>query len=298
MINNDVLNAHFALAQTQKKEILYAEKDGKSFVSEYEYGHLLIEFYDTNCALFENILSILETFIESRDRKILKNLTTHTQYLPHIAADYRKIIEHINIDTFDFSVQLTKKIIFNHQFLHKILEIDLSDIVKKEDRYDVITSKMTKAEKELYFNSEFQGKIISSPNELPVMMYSVGADLTALVSLYLLDLISRDISPQKCQNCGRPFFPMGKAIYCDRIFNDKFQTCKRIGATKTYDKNLLENDAMREYRKAYKRYFARVRNGLITKDEFQNWAKKVRPLVDKVGTDELSFDIFMVNLDI
>lgn len=296
MINNDVVNAHFALAQTQKKEILYAENNGKSFISDYEYGHLLIEFYDTNCALFENILSILETFIESRDRKILKNLTAQTQYLPHIAADYRKIIEHINVDTFDSAVKLTKKIILNNQFLHKILEIDLSDIVKKEDRYDAITSKMTKAEKELYFNSKFQGKIITSPNELPLIMYSVGADLTALVSLYLFDLISRDVSPIKCQNCGKPFFPMGKAIYCDRIFNDKFQTCKRIGAMKTYDKNLLENDAMREYRKAYKRYFARVRNGLMTKEEFENWSKKVRPIVDKVGTDELSFEEFFNNL--
>ena len=70
---------------------------------------------------------------------------------------------------------------------------------------------------------------------------------------------------------------MGKAIYCDRKDKNNFKTCKQIGAMKTYGANLQQNDIMREYRKAYKRNFARVRNGLMTKEEFEKWKIDAKP---------------------
>lgn len=269
MLDNDITNIHFALGETQKKEIWCGIKENSPIIFEYEYGHFLIEFYDVDLTFLEERLNVLTSFKENRDKKILKELKTFL--FPRLFADYREMLEQVNFDTIDYAIEATKRLIANHKFLHKLLELDLKDISKIDERYKLISGKMMQEEKELYLNSDFNGKNVVLTDGFPVMVYSVGDDLTPLISIYLLDLISRDVSPQKCQNCGKPFFPMGKAIYCDRVYGDKFQTCKRIGAMKAYGNNLLENESMREYRKAYKRNFARVRNGLMTKEEFEKW---------------------------
>lgn len=58
---------------------------------------------------------------------------------------------------------------------------------------------------------------------------------------------------KKCKNCSKYFLTTNSAvIYCDNIFEDN-KTCKEIGASKVFTKNLEKDEAYNLYRKLYKK---------------------------------------------
>ena len=58
---------------------------------------------------------------------------------------------------------------------------------------------------------------------------------------------------KKCKNCGKYFLTTNSAvIYCDNIFEDN-KTCREIGASKVFIKNLEQDEAYSLYRKIYKK---------------------------------------------
>ena len=58
---------------------------------------------------------------------------------------------------------------------------------------------------------------------------------------------------KKCKNCGKYFLTTNSVvIYCDNIFADK-KTCREIGASKVFTKNLEKDEAYNLYRKVYKK---------------------------------------------
>ncbi len=104
---------------------------------------------------------------------------------------------------------------------------------------------------------------------------------------------------KKCKNCGKYFLTTNSVvIYCDNIFADK-KTCREIGASKVFTKNLEKDEAYNLYRKVYKKKqaLAKSKGGSfeieynkfkhqgkdkknayklkeITKDEFIKWLNK------------------------
>ncbi len=79
-----------------------------------------------------------------------------------------------------------------------------------------------------------------------------------------------------------------KAQYCDRIAAGETKPCNEIGKARTYEQRITGGcSAMALYRKAYKTHFARIRSGLMTKDEFDQWKSEAIDLRTKVASESL-----------
>ena len=74
-----------------------------------------------------------------------------------------------------------------------------------------------------------------------------------LLFLELYFILQEKTYLKKCKNCGKYFLTTNTAvIYCDNIFEDN-KTCREIGASKVFNKNLENDEAYSLYRKVYKK---------------------------------------------
>lgn len=90
----------------------------------------------------------------------------------------------------------------------------------------------------------------------------------------LFKMIEAKVQIRLCKNCHKYFIPQTNhsSDYCNRICNEKGQTCKEIGAQKLYKNKIKTNPILKEYEKAYKRNYAKAARGDISKEMFRNWA--------------------------
>ena len=120
-----------------------------------------------------------------------------------------------------------------------------------------------------------------------------------LLFLEMYFILEQKTYLKKCKNCGKYFLTTNSAvIYCDNIFEDD-KTCREIGASKVFSKNLENEEAYNLYRKIYKKKQALAKSkgasfeieynlfksrgkdkknayklNEITKEEFIEWLKK------------------------
>lgn len=119
------------------------------------------------------------------------------------------------------------------------------------------------------------------------------------VQFVLSEYIRRNLRFRTCKFCGRYFGITGNARveFCDRLIDGSKKTCKEIGSVRLYDKRALGNPAIREYKRSYKAHNARIRYGLMTKDEFKAWSKEAREKRDACIAGQLSLEEFVIWLD-
>lgn len=82
--------------------------------------------------------------------------------------------------------------------------------------------------------------------------------------------------PRRCRLCGQWFFHKhgDKNVYCDRIApSEESKTCREAGARAVFEKKLQEDDAWKLYKRAYKKYYARVMKGNMSREEFNAWVE-------------------------
>lgn len=120
-----------------------------------------------------------------------------------------------------------------------------------------------------------------------------------LLFLELYFILQEKTYLKKCKNCDKYFLTTNLAvIYCDNRFEDN-KTCREIGASKVFTKNLEKDEAYNLYRKVYKKKqaLAKSKGGIfeieynkfkhqgkdkknayklkeITKEEFIKWIHK------------------------
>ena len=58
------------------------------------------------------------------------------------------------------------------------------------------------------------------------------------------------------------------------------KTCREIGASSSFRSKVENNDVWKVHQRAYKKYFARIRSGLMTKGEFEVWSRQAADLRD------------------
>lgn len=83
-------------------------------------------------------------------------------------------------------------------------------------------------------------------------------------------------APRKCRLCGGWFLHERgeRSIYCERIApGETDQTCREVGARAVFEKKIQDEDAWKLYKRAYKKYYARVMKGNMDKEEFKAWAE-------------------------
>ncbi len=88
--------------------------------------------------------------------------------------------------------------------------------------------------------------------------------------------ILRGNAPRQCRLCGRWFLHEqgDRAMYCERTApGETSKTCREAGARAVFEKKLQEEDAWKLYKRAYKKYYARVMKGHTSREDFNTWVE-------------------------
>ena len=83
-------------------------------------------------------------------------------------------------------------------------------------------------------------------------------------------------APRQCRLCGQWFLHEhgSTAMYCERIApGEKSRSCRETGSQTVFEKKIREEDTWRLYKRAYKKYYARVMKGKMGREEFGDWVK-------------------------
>lgn len=115
-----------------------------------------------------------------------------------------------------------------------------------------------------------------------------------LIDYHLRECVKREVKMRRCKNCGRLFAVTGHGgtEYCDRPADDKGRTCKEIGAFRVWEKSKSTDEAFKVFRREYKKRFAWIKAGRITKDEFYDWSERAREKRDECDTGEVTLEEF------
>ena len=95
--------------------------------------------------------------------------------------------------------------------------------------------------------------------------------------------LQKGFVPKRCANCGRWFLqtPGATYAYCTGPApGQDGKTCREIGASSSFRSKVENNDVWKVHQRAYKKYFARIRSGLMTKSEFEVWSRQAAELRD------------------
>lgn len=118
--------------------------------------------------------------------------------------------------------------------------------------------------------------------------HSIEGDLGGMVERYVFSslrdflyvelgkAVLRGNAPRQCRLCGRWFLHEqgDRAMYCERIApGEESRTCREAGARAVFERKLQEEDAWKLYKRAYKKYYARVMKGNMSREDFNEWVE-------------------------
>lgn len=120
-----------------------------------------------------------------------------------------------------------------------------------------------------------------------------------LIDFILYRYLTENIRFRACKLCGSYFGIVGnsKVEYCDRVIPGSKKTCREMGPHRIYSKRKMGEPAIREYKRSYKAHNARIRYGLMTREEFNAWSLEAREKRDQCLTGKLSLEKFVEWLD-
>lgn len=81
-------------------------------------------------------------------------------------------------------------------------------------------------------------------------------------------------APRQCRLCGNWFLHVhgDKNMYCERLAPDETgKTCREVGARAVFENKIQNDEAWKLYKRAYKKYYARVMKGSMTRADFSEW---------------------------
>lgn len=84
-------------------------------------------------------------------------------------------------------------------------------------------------------------------------------------------------APRQCRLCGRWFLHEqgDRAIYCERIApGEETKTCRETGARAVFENKLQSEETWKLYKRAYKKYYARVMKGNMSREDFNAWVER------------------------
>jgi hypothetical protein len=115
-----------------------------------------------------------------------------------------------------------------------------------------------------------------------------------LIDYHLRECLKREIKMRRCKNCGRLFAVTGHGgtEYCDRPADERGRTCREIGAFRVWEKSKSTDEPFKVFRREYKKRFAWIKAGRITKDEFYSWSERAREKRDKCDAGRITLEEF------
>jgi len=107
--------------------------------------------------------------------------------------------------------------------------------------------------------------------------------LTDFIYTDFFKAIMKGSIPKQCKLCGR-YFLQEKGVlyeYCDNPTLGDDKTCRQIGALTSFRDKVKGNDVWRIHQRAYKKYYARVLKGKMSKANFNEWAQRAEQIRDE-----------------
>ncbi|MBR2132783.1 MAG: hypothetical protein IJ955_09695 [Oscillospiraceae bacterium] len=120
------------------------------------------------------------------------------------------------------------------------------------------------------------------------------SDIYDLIDFHVRECIKREVKMHLCKNCLRYFVSTGnrRTEYCDRICDSKGRTCREIGAMNTWTERKQSDEVFKEYRREYKKRFARINAGKLTKGAFYIWSEEARQKKEQCDNGDISHEEF------
>ena len=120
-----------------------------------------------------------------------------------------------------------------------------------------------------------------------------------LICFLLCRYLEANLRFHACKFCGKLFGITGnyKQEYCSRVIPGSEKTCKEMGSVRLYEKKIFSEPAIKEYKRSYKAHNARIRYGLMTREEFDKWAAEAREKRDACVAGKLPLEDFVAWLD-
>ena len=196
-----------------------------------------------------------QTLLTEKERKELLALNPNENQelnnkMDKLYSKYQKEFESLKrqiIDILEYCLFNEKKELEDLTSLEKLhLFINTNNEFNKVIKLNKDTSKMT--EKELIETLKNKDNNRYGIQEI----YEID-NFYNLLFLEIYFILQEKTYLKKCKNCGKYFLTTNSVvIYCDNIFADK-KTCREIGASKVFTKNLEKDEAYNLYRKVYKK---------------------------------------------
>ena len=228
-----------------------------------KYSHYIFKYYGFEILLTENerkeienvYISSKEDLEEVLDKKLDEIYGRYKEELEYYKLQIVDIIQYClfnekeelkdlkPIERFEIFIN-TKSIekypILNHNKFNKYIDLTIFyDNLKEKELINYVKCK---------YDKPYLAKNIFDLKEI----YEID-NFYDLLFLELYLVLQEKIYLKKCQNCGKYFVtPNSAVIYCNNIF-EKGKTCKDIGASKVFSKNLEKDEAYTLYRKVYKK---------------------------------------------
>ena len=121
-----------------------------------------------------------------------------------------------------------------------------------------------------------------------------------LIDFHLRECIRREVKMRICKNCGRYFAVTGCATteYCNRPFDSRGRTCKKVGAIAQWTLSKKDDDVFKDYRREYKKRFARMKAGKLSPKKFYAWSKAAKEMKASCEVGEITPDKFRAWLEL
>lgn len=123
------------------------------------------------------------------------------------------------------------------------------------------------------------------PGKLTLVERATFSSLRDFLYMELGRAILHGNGPRQCRLCGNWFFHEqgDRTIYCERIApGEEVKTCREVGARATFERKLQSEEPWKIYKRAYKKYYARVMKGNMSREDFEAWAEQAAEERDRI----------------
>lgn len=154
-------------------------------------------------------------------------------------------------------------------------ELDM-DVPQKKKPSLVILTETTKPIAGFHFGQLNFGFEQTKSGDYVQVLYP--QDLFDLVDYHLRECLMQETRMRVCKNCGKYFAVVknSKAEYCNHPFDAKGRSCREVASILQWNRNRADDAVFKEYRREYKKRFARMKAGTMDAAQFYLWSKLAR----------------------
>lgn len=306
----------FKVYIAEGQEYFVYQKDEKLVTTSFPFSQSLLDLLYLDMGSFDEkfeemgaavakIYSTKDDRLGERVKTIMEELAQAHIYFELLRADWNERLEQIyhkdNIGIMELLpykkklLQLPENIraiqTQLRMMLEQVLDITSADKPISEKMVKYMNPKDGNDQNVFHFGTQSMSFEVIDKKTFCEVLYPTS--VYDLIDFFARECLKREQRVRVCKNCDKYFVLSGyaNAEYCDRPFDDQGHTCKEMGALNVWQKK-AKKPAYELYSKEYKKRFARIKYGKVTKEDFYAWAEKARELRDQCMADTMEYEQF------